>query len=149
MINNFFNDGVFGFICFGITFILVEIIYKVLNEKTTFFTKKISMIIMIIIASIMYLSMVMGIIDYTRATNGEEPIFTWRKIPTYEMFITYTDEGDMNEEKGISITKYSGFGYSIVICSENVICDSRAKILPFGLGIFGYQFTGRKLTEFD
>jgi hypothetical protein len=134
MIGNFFNDGIFGFVCFGFTYVLVEIIYKLLNEKTSFFTRKISMIILTAIASIMYFSTTMGIIDYTRAINGEEPIFTWQKNPKSEMFITYTDEGNMNEEKGITFTEYSGFGYSIIVCSENVICDSPVKALPFGLG---------------
>jgi hypothetical protein len=69
MINNYFNDGVLGFVCFGITYILVELIYKVLNEKTKFFTKKISMVILAVIASIMYLGTTMGIIDYNRAKN--------------------------------------------------------------------------------
>lgn len=147
MINNFFNDGVFGFVCFGITYVLVEIIYKVLNEKTKFFTKKISMIILIVIASIMYLGVAMGIIDYYRVKNGEEPVFVWGKTPRYEILITYTDEGNMNEEKGLTYTKYSGFGYSMYVCSENIICDKKVKILPFGIGAFGYQFTEQPIAE--
>jgi hypothetical protein len=149
MMNNYFSGGIFGFICFGITYVLVELIYRALNEKTKFFTKRISMIILIVIASIMYIGVTMLTIDYNRALNEEEPIFTWEKESRYGMFITYNDEGDMKEEKGVEYTEYSGLGYSIIVCSKNVVCDEPVKVMLFGLGSFSVEYTGRELTEFD
>jgi hypothetical protein len=146
---NFFNDGVFGFICFGITYILVELIYKMLKEKTKILNKKITMVVSIAIAFTMLSSVIMALIDYNMIFNGEEPVFTWKSRPTKVIFITYTQEGDMNEEKGVAITEYKGFGYSIMKCHENVVCDEKVKVLPFGLGNYIYQFTGRDISELD
>jgi hypothetical protein len=138
---------VFGFVCFGITYILVELIYKLLKEKTKIFNKKVTMIISIAITLIMLSSIAMALIDYDRILNEEEPVFTWGSEPTEVIFITTTEDGNMNEEKGIAITKYKGFGYSLMKCHKNVVCDEPVKILPFGLGYYSYQFTGRDITE--
>jgi hypothetical protein len=147
MLDNFFSDGITGFICFGITYVIVELVYKEVNEKTNFLNKKISIIILIVIALILLSGVIMGFIDYTRAMNKKEPIFAWEKNTSYAMFITYTEEGNMDEKKGIELTEYNGFGYSIKVCGEKVTCDKPVIVLPFGLGSYGISYTGTPITE--
>jgi|GEM_PF-2867368 len=137
---DFFADGVIGFFLFGITYILVELINKILKEKTKIYTNKIVFVISIIIALTMFIGVAMATIDYDMASNGDEPVFTFKKEPIYNDFITYTENGDMLEENKLAFTEYKGFGYKIIICSENVTCNEKVKILPFSLGAFAYSY---------
>lgn len=137
---NFSADGVIGLVFFGVTYISVEFINKTLKEKTKFYTSKIVFGISIVIASIMFIGYAMATIDYDMALNGDEPVFIYKKKPVYNDFITYTDEGDMKEENKLAFTEYKGFGYKIIICSENVACNEKVEILPFSLGAFAYTY---------
>jgi len=145
----FFSDGVIGFTFFGITYILVEFINKLLKEKTKFYTSKIVFGISIGVVLIMFIGFAMATIDYDMALKGDEPVFTFKKEPIYNDFITSTDDGDIKCENKLAFTEYKGFGYKIIICSENVNCNEKVKILPFSLGAFAYSYPSDSTIEID
>ncbi len=145
----FVNEGVFGFFILGIIYISVEFINKLLKEKTKLYTSKIVFGISIVIALMMFIGVAMATIDYDMALNGDEPAFTYKKEPVYNDFITYTESGDMKEENKLAYTEYKGFGYKIIICSENVTCNEKAKILPFSLGTFAYTYPSDSTIEIN
>ena len=145
----FANEGEIGFFLLGIIYISVEFINKLLKEKTKFYTSKIVFGISIVIALMMFIGVAMATIDYDMALNGDEPAFTYKKETIYNDFITYTDEGDMKEENKLAFTEYKGFGYKIIICSENVNCNEKVTILPFSLGAFAYSYPSDSTIEID
>ena len=78
-----------------------------------------------------------------------EPVFIFKKEPIYNDFIIYTDEGDIKYENKLAYTEYKGFGYKIIICSDNVGCNDKATFLPFSLGAFAYFYPSDSTIEID
>ncbi len=94
--------------------------------------KKTRKIILISVFSILLLGIIFGATDYIRAVNGKKPIFKYHEVNAV------TDEQ-------LTVTKYYGLGYIIVMFSNN----EKPAFLPFGLGSYAWFIGSNDIDSID
>lgn len=85
--------------------------------------KKIILVILIGIVSIVLLGTIFGTIDYIRAKNNNKPIFAYKR-------------NYLNSHTSFKIIQYHGFGYKIIVCDKCI--DDKVTFMPFGIGTYAW-----------
>ena len=107
--------------------------------------KKIFKSIIVILLGLIILAGTFGTVDYIRAKNKKEPIFSHR-TSGYSMDEIYVNNNDSNYS-GVryGATEYYGFGYKIVVCYS---CNKSVYFMPLGIGSYAW-FIGMPVEKLN
>ena len=132
--------GIFSIIYFIIIYALVILVYYYVTKNTKLIKKKrdkVFLILITIIASILVLGIISGTIDYIRAVNGKEPVFTIKRLGYTEQRTFLEDEEDSPYSgRYFNATEHYGLGYKLVVCET---CKKTVYLMPLWIGSYEWS----------